>query len=337
MQVEVTTSLVDAWECDSIECNPNLSDIFACGYYHLEKKESGDERVGKLAIYEFVNKSEIKLVDSISRFGVLDSCWNKEGNRITTAEANGKISNYSFENKKLNFEWEIEKPDTIALAVDQQHLSNEQQNKIIGSFSNGDIVIAENSQSSSIYREFNAHPNSEVWTIGFSKFSENLYSSGGDDCRLKFWDLREEKETGQKRYEMGVTTMEWSFTNEYQLFVGSYDESVSLWDVRNIRTPLGSVSLGGGVWRIKQNKNSPTLILTATMYNQFHLLRFSENDCKFHVELDAFGSPTHTPGSLAYGAGWFQYPLSPPATQYAALCSFYDKVCSCWSFEHSVN
>jgi hypothetical protein len=43
-----------------------------------------------------------------------------------------------------------------------------------------------------------------------------------------------------------------------------------------MRSPLAETQLGGGIWRIKWDPFTADYILTATMYNGFHLVDASE-------------------------------------------------------------
>ena len=52
----------------------------------------------------------------------------------------------------------------------------------------------------------------------------------------------------------------------------SYDEHLLVWDTRQMKSPTQEVGLGGGVWRVKWEPNTARYILTATMYNGFHVL-----------------------------------------------------------------
>ena len=41
-----------------------------------------------------------------------------------------------------------------------------------------------------------------------------------------------------------------------------------------MKTPFGSASVGGGVWRIKWNPKDGASILTASMYNGTHIIDY---------------------------------------------------------------
>lgn len=125
---------------------------------------------------------------------------------------------------------------------------------------------------------------------------------------------------------MGVTCIQSSPFDENLIVVGSYDESVSIWDLRNTRRAVSDVKVGGGVWRIKWHPNNENIILAACMYSGFQLIDYENTKVTLRGSL--FGSPQHETGKLAYGADWFR-----SEENYAALCSFYDSMCSCWKLK----
>lgn len=43
-----------------------------------------------------------------------------------------------------------------------------------------------------------------------------------------------------------------------------------------MRSPIAETNLGGGVWRIKWDSQKSDYIITATMYNGFHVIDASE-------------------------------------------------------------
>jgi len=61
------------------------------------------------------------------------------------------------------------------------------------------------------------------------------------------------------------------------IFTPSYDEYLYLWDTRNMRSPASEIKLGGGIWRIKWEPVQAKHILTATMYNGFHVINTESN------------------------------------------------------------
>ena len=72
--------------------------------------------------------------------------------------------------------------------------------------------------------------------------------------------------------------------------------------------------MGGGVWRTKWHPYDPNLLITACMYNGFHILSTDDNHS---LKLDA-SYMAHS--SIAYGVDW-QFNKN---AHIFASCSFYD-------------
>merc|ERR1719383_1013537 len=114
-----------------------------------------------------------------------------------------------------------------------------------------------------------------------------------------------------KIHTMGVTAMISDRTTDHRIITGSYDESLRWWDERNLRSPLESVDVGGGVWRIKQRKEN---LLIGAMHGGFLVLKGTDIVSRY---------TDHE--SLAYGADWI-------SDSTAATCSFYDHVLKIWKY-----
>jgi diphthine methyl ester acylhydrolase len=129
------------------------------------------------------------------------------------------------------------------------------------------------------------------------------------------WDLRIDSEAQKiksTKRNAGVT----SFLNnkENYLLVGSYDENLSLYDLRNIKRPIDEINLHGGIWRIKSLPTNPNLLIVACMYHNFSIVDCT-NDLKLAGEF--FGHE-----SICYGCDWS--PKLKENCEIFASCSFYD-------------
>ena len=92
----------------------------------------------------------------------------------------------------------------------------------------------------------------EAWTVEFSRDGERLYS-GGDDAVMVVTDVATGTETGRCRrgaHGAGVTAI---LAREGQeLWTGSYDEQLRVWDLRGRIGVEVEKGLGGGVWRLHE-------------------------------------------------------------------------------------
>eukprot|EP00559_Dactyliosolen_fragilissimus_P000797 CAMPEP_0184869104 /NCGR_PEP_ID=MMETSP0580-20130426/32884_1 /TAXON_ID=1118495 /ORGANISM="Dactyliosolen fragilissimus" /LENGTH=527 /DNA_ID=CAMNT_0027370373 /DNA_START=110 /DNA_END=1690 /DNA_ORIENTATION=+ len=187
---------------------------------------------------------------------------------------------------------------------------------------------------------------SEVWTTCFATNSNyNTYHdtiiSGGDDCKLKLWDLRTNLDTpthvvGESEFEAGVTSVAFHPTLDHIFASGSYDEGIRIWDMRymtnNTKPLLRIPDLGGGIWRIKWHPEVEGKILIAAMHGGCRILNIPNFTSSTNIiddqpaTIDILSSFTEHE-SMAYGADWI---LSKNNNEVAASCSFYDRQGFIW-------
>jgi len=75
----------------------------------------------------------------------------------------------------------------------------------------------------------------------------NLIGSVGDDCRICIWDVREKNPTKavhtvEKAHDGYVNGLAFNPVNEFMLATGSADKTVALWDMRNLKTKMQTLS-----------------------------------------------------------------------------------------------
>lgn len=147
-------------------------------------------------------------------------------------------------------------------------------------------------------------------------------SVGGDDSVFCAWDTRCDNvnKISFRKRDAGVT----SFLNhkENMLFVGSYDENLCLYDVRNFKKSLDEINLNGGIWRLKKSPKNENFLLTACMYHNFSII-----DCSEKLSLIAEYNEHQ---SICYGCDWSHQ--QHDNYQFFATCSFYDHKLSVCSF-----
>eukprot|EP00727_Mastigamoeba_balamuthi_P001175 m51a1_g11054 hypothetical protein (344) ;mRNA; r:513018-514191 len=169
----------------------------------------------------------------------------------------------------------------------------------------------------------------QAWVCESAPDGSALYT-GGDDAKLRGWDVRDGSAAPlfTKRFGAGVTALQ-VHPDRPLLAVGSYDQSLSLWDMRAMARPLGAfegVGGGGGVWRLKWSRagGGGDALLGACMQGGFRV--WGVSDAQDVRQAAEFYKPHE---SIAYGADWLPDDAKPGSFT-AVVCSFYDHLLSSW-------
>lgn len=321
---------------DTVEWCPVSSrhNILVCGTYQLQKGSWEDDaaptRTGRLYLFEFRQEgpmspplTELQRMDTAA---ILDLKWChvpvSERPVLGLAAATGDLQLYALKDSqesghRLQPLSSLEVgPERLVLSLDWSTGRLDSSDvRVVCSDSTGCISVASLEEGAlTVQSQWKAH-DFEAWISAFSYWDTQLIYSGGDDCKLKGWDLRMATSCPtftSKRHSMGVCSIHSSPHREHILATGSYDEHVLLWDSRNMRQPLSESPMGGGVWRLKWHPTHEHLLLAACMHNDFHILH-----CQQALEGSGGACPTVASyilhNSLAYGADWSRLSLDEPA------------------------
>ncbi|OCF39592.1 WD40 repeat domain 85 [Kwoniella heveanensis CBS 569] len=377
--------------------------IFVCGTYQIVKQEEavdprsendkGDEgasesdeeveagpskpteRVGRLLVFR-VGEDQVTLneIQRIETAAILDTKWSPRLSNgrpsLAVADAKGCITMYSLnpEVMKLEEDHRVAVADelTLCLSLDfshRLHPSSPSPSSIITSLSSGSLAYLKSGEAGyKVESEWKAH-DFEPWITSFDIWDLNTVWSGGDDCKLKRWDVRQtfRPTLVNKNFEAGVTTISSSPHTPHLLAVGSYDENLRIFDSRSPLEPLTTIPLGGGIWRTRFHPSIDRKgdILNACMHDNFKIVRldpsllshFDDNDISMsiggHGDVDAKSGweivkQFEAHDSLAYGADWSRLPGRsdsigagvdrdcPAEGSLIASCSFYDHAMHLW-------
>ena len=85
-----------------------------------------------------------------------------------------------------------------------------------------------------------------AWIVCFDPHTKKTLVSGGDDCLMKLWDLRQGSVPTHtnKGHSAGVTSAQWHPQQENIFATGSYDEYLRIWDNRALRSPVAEIHAG---------------------------------------------------------------------------------------------
>ncbi|KAI8995633.1 WD-40 repeat-containing protein [Trametes punicea] len=367
------------WPADSAEfCpHPDALDTFVVGTYKLESSPQtdtvhapGDEaadvlgtpppatrtlqrRRGKCLLFRVEEGDRFNILQETELPAILDMKWCHRAPSASPvlgiADSEGHVTLH---------ELRIDEPrirqlqtvscassDILCLSLDWSNRRSPTTGlgNLIVSLSNGSLSLLqpENSVGLAVADSWHAH-NYEPWISAWDYWNTNVVYSGGDDLKMKAWDIRQGGSAPlfvNRRFDAGVTTVQSHPHIEHILAVGSYDNTVRLFDTRKPLVPLTQVDVGGGAWRVKWHPSPARKddLLVACMHDGFKVVKFdfgsgddpssvlssSERPWKLVKRFDEHAS-------LAYGADWsFAGDRGEDGTLVAS-CSFYDHKLHLW-------
>ncbi|XP_078347237.1 diphthine methyltransferase-like isoform X2 [Oculina patagonica] len=369
-------SLDTGYYADTVEWCPleGFEDYLVCGTYQLFEKNdrddvsapcpeectsTGNERIGNVQLYCLDESlGRLEKLQSFETAGVLDTKWLS--NSLNGHAVLGAVTSAGELKQLVESASFITSPEKLCLSMDWSSKNGNSQ--VVVSDSAGQISLCEfNEGTSKLCQRLQwAGHQYEAWIVAFDAWNSSIVYSGGDDCLFRGWDTRTDCQKPtftSKRHDMGVSSIQCNLSYEHIMATGSYDENILVWDTRNTRHPLCSSQPGGGVWRIKWHPVHGDTMLTACMYDGFHILKFNKTNGGQCLEKVV---SYNEKASLAYGADWCRKNMQPSKelhremlpgsegndelkdtdvnknsddthTDLIATCSFYDHALNLWN------
>lgn len=237
----------------------------------------------------------------------------------------------------------------LALSWDLNPLPD--STRIISTYSNGQVAIHQvnflgNEVQLIEQNRWDAHKifqsPAEVWSACFTS-DPNIVLTGGDEGYLKIWNLlagtTQPMHVLKNHFQAGVTVLSPHPRRQHLVACGSYDETVSLLDLRSLsesqpKLLCHSEPLGGGMWRIKWHPIDDEYLLLGAMHggcrvvkvDGIELIGEGGGEVKMQIQQEF---TKHK--SMAYGADWLvSERLGSDRVQAAVSCSFYDRAMYLW-------
>ncbi|KAL7748500.1 hypothetical protein RI367_006195 [Sorochytrium milnesiophthora] len=306
------------YSADSAEFCPlaGLQDVLAVGTYQLREAEQ-QSRVGRLYLYQLQGVGgEPSLVEMqrIECDAILDMKWSHQLHNdralLGIAKSTGHISFHHLSVADRHMQdlcrFDLDDPATLVLSLDWRNRRGGDPACVVSN-SDGTVALldvsSDNGGSVKQVQSWTAH-DAEAWITAFDYWDTWRVYSGGDDMRLKAWDVRTD-------------------CTSAALVSKAYDDRILVWDTRAMRSPLHDISTGGGVWRLKWHPSADrgNTLMAACMYNGFHVF-----DVGQHNGEPACSYMEHK--SIAYGVDWCYDARAP---ELLASCSFYDHTLRLWN------
>lgn len=304
-----------------------VESVFLCGNYQLEGDGS---KHGRVLVYS-VEGDTVKRRNQVDTSAVFDLKWSfsliRDKPAFLEVCSNGTLCLRGFGESiedmvQLGAVCVSEENALLSVSFGNRRFPADRS--ILISDSKGQIALYRIAEDSiTAVHTWKAHE-FESWMVTINDWDPNQSVSGGDDCLMKGWDIRSPHSTfTNTSHSMGVCCINFDPFHPLKMVSGSYDECIRLWDLRDMRTPLSTAELGGGVWRAKYHPMDSHSgdIAAACMHNGMQIV-----SCKDDILEITHKYEGHS--DLSYGIDWS---WSDPFV--LASCSFYDKQLHVWRRE----
>lgn len=230
-----------------------------CACYELD--EATNTREGELLVLEVDSEQSVSVEQSLKiDAGVLD-CKILD-NVVYASLSTERLCCYSIstdDNSTLSIAQCISKEgEGLFLSVSVVPITDVPSSSRVRaavSTQQGSIIVYETADSGELHEIYYSHAAHKLageaipaWIVALNNHNPNIMVSGGDDCKFCLWDCRISGDSARLAtktfHDAGVTSAQWHPDRENIFVLGSYDESVSVWDSRNIKQPILHHSTG---------------------------------------------------------------------------------------------
>lgn len=301
----------------------NSRSLIAAGY-HLDKESQ--TKSGALYKFDLINNETLSIKEEyLLPYGVLDFKFSSTNNFLYTSNSDNSLSTFYYE------------PEGSLQLIKQTKISSSDSSTTCNTLdiSWGDsILLASNDGLHHIYdckteKFLTSTQGHEYGLWSCLVLDDNLYLTGSEDSMMKMWDRRLEGAVAvNKSHQASVNCIhkDW-IKSDTQIVTGSYDESLSVFDIRNIRQPLMRNKLGHSLWDIKQEMYKDNrLLLIPSIYEGFNIISLNQK-LELEKTLSIEVSQTNFHNSIVYGVDSF---VSDKNELIIASCSFYDNLILTW-------
>lgn len=299
-----------------------INNYYAC--YHLENEvKTGLLGLNTITLNNNDNNEntspnyivEDSKISTLTPYGILDI--KEINNFIFSANSNGSISIFSKEDCDLISNYTISETNCTNV------ISKLTDNTIVIGFNEGEYSLFDINKLEVISTPIQIHKYG-IWAI--HSIDENVFLTGADDNKIFLIDKRTNQiQTKFEFHNGGITHLNKYFNEENTIISGSYDENISLFDVRDSSKYMKKQKVDVSIWDIKQVEKEDKYLYVSCIYdglNGYHIieenLTFLESKFKFNEH-----------NSIVYGIDYVRIKDKFLFTS----CSLYDNLICYWELD----